>query len=141
LYDLGRKKKYAGTNGVRRGAGADMDDGEYGRARRMVGKGLGFDYRAIPAGAAWIRGPEGTGEGGDLYELAWTGQERAGKTFSRKWTVTVDPVTKRPREVQQFEKWSADSEWIAQWKTEFEYLTDEEMAAVMGEQTADSGTY
>jgi hypothetical protein len=132
LYDLGLKKKYRNLGGGGSAEVADMSDGESVMMHQIVNDALGFDFRNIPAGARWAHVPDAVGEAGEPYELAWTGLDGSGKrTFSRRYMITVDPATSLPREVRSFEKWMADGEWVYRLRTEFQYLTDDEMAAVM----------
>ncbi len=63
--------------------------------------------------------------------MMFVGEDSLGKTYFVRCLVTVDPVTKLPKEVQRFERQSAEHEWDLKSKTQFEYLTDDEMAAVM----------
>lgn len=131
LYDLGAKKKY---RNLTRGASAEvagLSEGEFVKMRRIV-DGAFVDLRNTPAGATWTRAPVPTTEGRDVYELAWTGQDLLGKPFFRKWAITVDPTSKLPQEVGEFSRLSAEHEWDYDQRREYQYLTDDEMAAVTG---------
>jgi hypothetical protein len=140
LYDLGAKKKYRNL-GATNAEVADMGEGESVKMRRIVEGALGFDLRTTPVGATWTRAPDPTSEGSNVYELAWTGQDLSGKPFFRKWVITVDSVSKLPQKVEAFSRLSAEHEWDYEQRREYQYLADDEMAAVMGERAADSGTY
>jgi hypothetical protein len=141
LYDLGAKRKYVNSRRAEDADAMDVGEGEYMMVRRTVDDALGFELRNIPANATWTRAPDGTNEEGALYELACTGQDRFGKTFFLRWTITIDPATKRPEEIREFTSSSAEQEWDYWSRTEFQYLTNDEMTAVMGEQVSSSGTY
>jgi hypothetical protein len=131
LYDLKAKKKYRNLWQGESAEVADLSESEYAKARQIVATGLGFSLRDVPAGATWTRGPDGASAAGDLYELALAGESLLGESYFRRWVITVDPATRLPKEVQLFERKSAEQEWDRKSKTEFAYLTDDEMAAVM----------
>jgi hypothetical protein len=99
--------------------------------RRMVDGALGLSLRNTPAGATWTRAPDSPSEGSGVYELAWTGEDLSGKPFFRKWVITVDPVSKLPQTVEEFWRVSTEHEWDYEQRREYQYLTDDEMAAVM----------
>jgi hypothetical protein len=141
LYDLSTKKKFAGSERASGRGGADMNDLEYATVRLMVDSALGFDFRTIPAGATWTRVPEGTSDKGDLYELACTAQTSLGKTLLLKWKITIDPLTQLPQQIEDFRMMLGQEEWRHIGRREYRYLTDGEMAAVMGEPPRSSATY
>ncbi len=132
LYDLGAKKKYRSLDAANAEV-ADVGEDECVKVRRMVDGALGFDSSSTPAGATWTRIPEASSEGDELYELTCMGQDLFGRPFFRKWVVTVDPVTRLPKQVEAFVRQSPEHEWDCRGRREYRYLTDAEMATVMGQ--------
>jgi hypothetical protein len=133
LYDLGARRKYA--NSGRRGSdsGADVGDREYETVCTMVEASLGFTARDLRRDGDWRHvageGPEGT----EVYEFSYTQESNEGTTIFLKQRVVLDVATNLPREVRLFERISTEHEWECQSRAEFEYLTEDELASVIGE--------
>lgn len=109
----------------------ELDEGRYAGARTIISRHLGFWQADLPSDAQWrhVRGDAATGT--DLYELTWAGQTYGGPAASVKWEVVVDSLTKLPKRAVSFRRASSNGEWKYQWTSEFEYLADGDMRAVI----------
>ncbi len=132
LYDLEARRGYvyqpAGTSADAR----QLSEQEYSRAHRLMASCLGFTLSEVPADAKWDRRHADVGGDTEAYELTYTERDRSGATVYRKWTISIDPVTRLPREAQAFRRPSDQSEWVYQWRMECQYPTADEMAAIIG---------
>ncbi len=133
FYDLGAKKKYVYSTPETAADIAELSDRQYTNARRLMDGSLGFTLRDVPADATWTRVDDGLAEGAEVYELAYTQQDPSGTVVLLKWTIIVDPLTRLPEEVLAFHRLPADDEWNTESGGVFEYPTESEITAVLGE--------
>jgi hypothetical protein len=131
LYDLGAKEAHVrrlseGSAGTR-----DMTDRVYAKARSQVDAYLGLTLNDVPSTAKWTRVSDEDAEGLDTYELTFGEQSPSGAIVSWKWEIRIDPLTRRPREIQMLHRASAGNPWRYVRKTEIRYPTDGEMNAAL----------
>jgi hypothetical protein len=132
VYDLNKKEKRDIDPAATTSEFVGLSPQEHENVLRIVDGCLGLSD--VPHSARWSRIAGETDTGAELYELTWTIETNRGASISMKRTVAVDPSTRLPQEVWQFRKLSADDEWEERLRTEFEYLTDEEMTAALQSQ-------
>jgi hypothetical protein len=93
---------------------------------------LGFTLSDVPADAKWSRRHGDAVGDNEVYELTYAEPDHSGATVFRRWTISIDPVTRLPKESQAFRRPSDQSEWTYQWRMECQYLAEDEMAAIIG---------
>ncbi len=133
FYDLGVNKRYVYSAPEATADIAELSDRQYANARRLMEGLLGFTLKDVPADATWTRMADSLAEGAEAYELAYTQQDPSGTVVFFKWTIIIDPLTRLPQEIQAFHGLPADDEWNAESRRVFEYPTESEIAAVLGE--------
>jgi len=133
LYDLGAKKRYVYSPAETTAAIVELSDLEYANTRRLMDGSLGFTLGDVPADATWTRVDDSLAEGAEVYELAYTQQDHSGTAVFLKWTIIIDPLTRLPQEVQALHRLPADDGWNFDSRGVFEYPTESEIAAVLGE--------
>jgi hypothetical protein len=139
LYDLGARKEYVGQTVGGAAYIVELTDRDYAYARQTMTTGLGFSPDKIPPDARWTRADSDASQGNETYELSYSEQSTSGVIALRKWTLLIDPTTKRPQEVRTFRRLPAESEWHPLETTTVQYPTAGEMNKVIGEQGLGTG--
>jgi len=132
LYDLNRKGKKEIDPAAATSDFVELDAQEHEGVLKIVDGCLGLSD--VPRNARWSRTAGETETGVELYELTWAVETNRSAPVLMKRTVSVDPSTKLPQEIRQFRKLSAEGEWEEKLRSEFEYLTDDEMASAIQSQ-------
>jgi hypothetical protein len=132
LYDLRTRRRHVyRSSGMTAGA-TELSESQCVNVRRTIDRCLGLTLSDIPADAKWKRMDGGAVGDTEVYQLTYAERNRSGATAFRKWTISIDPVTRLPRETQAFRRPSDQDEWVYLWRMECQYLTADEMAAIIG---------
>ncbi len=113
---------------MRRGQEGELQSVEVGRA---IDACLGFTPHELPPSAKWTFIGDNVAEGSEVYELSYTEPGPIGEVLLRRLEITIDPITRVPREVRVFRKARAEKDWHYLTRIECHYLTEDEMAAVI----------
>jgi hypothetical protein len=132
LHDLGARKEYVYRSAQRTAGATELSESQCVNVRRTIDRCLGLTLSDIPADAKWKRMDGGAVGDTEVYQLTYAERNRSGATAFRKWTISIDPVTRLPRETQAFRRPSDQDEWVYLWRMECQYLTADEMAAIIG---------
>jgi hypothetical protein len=134
LYDLAAKKEYARQTPDGTVETTELTDLAYASTHRLMATSLGFTPSDVPSNATWTRVGDKSAEGLETYDLTYSELIPSGVTAFRKLRIVIDPVTKRPREVQRFRRVSAQDPWHHQETTTVQYPAENEMKAALEEQ-------
>jgi hypothetical protein len=108
-----------------------LDERQRVGARRAMDACLGFTLHDVPADAKWAR--VGNVAGGlELYELTYAERDDSRVESLRKTDISIDPLTRLPREIRAFRRLPTEDTWRHVSQRTLHYLTEEEMAAIMG---------
>ncbi len=131
LYDLTKRKRYVNQSSGASANVADISEREITSARLIMDTCLGLALKDIPRGERWTRiSDDATAlKGLETYELTYTRLGGAGLSYSWRWEICIDAVTRRPAEVRGFRKAPSEEREHCVRRTQFQYLTPEEMAA------------
>jgi hypothetical protein len=132
LYDLEARRRYVYRVAETPPDVGQLNEQQYHIARHLIDACLGFTLTDVPADAKWSRRQGDTIGDTDVYELTYTERDRSGASVLRRWMLSIDPVTKLPKEGQAFRRPSDQEEWVRQWRMECQYPTPDEMAAIIG---------
>jgi hypothetical protein len=111
------------------------------QAKEIISGSLGLvpfaDLSVIPKGADWsrVRGDdlEVAAEGMEIYQLSWVEKAYDGSDIFWKWRVFVDPKTDLPQKTEFYKKLGFGDEYALKSANVVEYLSDNEMQAVIKE--------
>ncbi len=131
LYNLNKREKRTVSQASE---SVELAEQEYRFSRQIIDRCLGLPAADISRNARWKR-VEGEASGGsDLYELTVEERDGQGSPLFKRYWVVVDPHTKLPKEMRMFRRGFAENEWEYSSRREFEYLTEDEMTPVIGNQ-------
>jgi predicted anti-sigma-YlaC factor YlaD len=94
-----------------------------------------YDISDIPADAEWSRisdeSLKATAKDTEVYDLTWVEKRYDGSIKLKKWRIFVDPKTNLPQRAEFYEKLPADKEYTLESVRVVEYLSDNEIQAVI----------
>ncbi|MCX5647029.1 MAG: zf-HC2 domain-containing protein [Phycisphaerae bacterium] len=134
LYDLGERKAHAYPAPGASERVMELNEGAYASTRRMIDDCLGLLAGDISPHARWTRADDHGAEGIEVYELTYESRSSPSTVLSWKWKVRIDSLTRRPREVQTLRRAPSEKEWRCLRRIEVQYLTGDEMTAVLGKE-------
>jgi len=131
LFDLRAGKRYGASAAGRAADITDLSDTERATVRRSIEACLGCTRGEVPAGAEWARVEEEAASDVEVYDLVYTEESQSGATALHRWRIVIDADTRLPKETYAFRKAATEEEWRPLSRIEFQYLTDEEMTALV----------
>jgi hypothetical protein len=148
VYDLANRRKFfigAGRTTVQR---VEYEAGEFRRCQRMMRDRLEFDMASLDAQLVRLDQDSGASEGAEVYELTWTTMDSRRAPVPRRWSVFIDPVTRRPQRTEFCSKLTPEGPWELETVKLFTYpdpseideivealLTPQPLDAVQGSQS------
>jgi len=131
LFDLGAGKRSAHPATGGPAEVTDMTETQHGNVRRSMDACLGFTMSDVPTGAEWTRVEENAASDVEVYELTYAEESRSGMTALRKWRISIDAITRLPKEAVAFRRATTEEEWHPLSRTELQYPTDDEITATV----------
>ena len=136
LYDLTERKARAYSPPGASERVTDLNERAYANVRRTIDACLGFMVSDISSRARWTRADDHAAEGIEVYELTYEDRSNPNTVLFWKWKVRIDSLTRLPREVQTLRRTPSGKEWRRLGRTEVQYLTGDEMTAVLDKEGA-----
>jgi hypothetical protein len=137
LYDLGERKAHAYPAPGASERVTELNERAYISTRRMIDNCLGLMAGDISSSARWARADDHAAEGIEVYELTYEDHSNPNAILFWKWKVRIDSLTRLPREVQTLRRAPSEpseEEWRCLRRIEVQYLTADEMTAVLGKE-------